>query len=220
MYSTAHGYTTAAHTTQTGVWVGEGEGEGLSITGSASENPEARPAFTSSSYPAVSPVTQSMGAPLMLRTASGNVKCKAFSAEVGLSQRSSVLGLAESSFRECTAFGQSATVGLRSCSFGLSLANVGPPYSGSLSIACGAGDAIEVSVPTAKCSVTVAAQTAGSVGFENRMTSGKNEVSASLNVTGLNYGVTSSAGKSEGVMTTCGTVGAHSGGSLTGELEL
>lgn len=87
----------------------------------------------------------------------------------------------------CEFFGEYAAVSMNGCEYVYEIENAGPPYVGSVDIACAAGKKIEIS--TTACSVKIPAQSAGgSVGYrEADAGEGESAVGFDVAATGLSY---------------------------------
>jgi hypothetical protein len=159
----------------------------------------------------------------IFHTASGNVKCA-----LAEFTETSIVGIGfgvnfafpdETLYPEyhlCKAFGQEATVEMNGGSYTITPISA---TSGSVVIKQGSV-AIEVTVPTGKCNVTISGQTpAGSLDLANIGTGSTEFVKVTATVIGIAYAVDSTNGKKEGEATTCGTVGAHTGAEYTGVVK-
>lgn len=207
---TVRGYANASFTEQSGIWASSEDG--LYLTGAGSEEEANQPKIAAEQYPAT--VSGSQSTELKFTTAAGRVKCKSVTFGAGqLSGPTAQLSLS-TTYGSCTAFGQTATISMNSCHYSLSVANAGPPYVGSLQLACSVeGDGIVVSVPSGNCSLKIPAQSIASLSLATTGSGFERHVTAGLAGEGSAYTVS-------GPGTICGVAGSHSDGTTTGGIDL
>jgi hypothetical protein len=159
-------------------------------------------------------------------TASGNVKCKK-----STFTQNNIMGTGSGTnfsiadvtaipvSTDCTAFGQAATLDMNGGAFTITPISA---TTGSVVIVQGTAP-IEITVPTGACDVTIAGQTpTGDADLANTGSGASAFIKVTLTLTGIAYTVDSTAEppKGTGVSTTCGTVGAHTGGGFTGVVNV
>jgi hypothetical protein len=157
----------------------------------------------------------------IFHTAAGNVKCKK-----ATFTQNNIMGTGSGTnfaipqlslspeYSECTGFGQPVIIHIHGGTYTVTVIST---TSGKTVIIQGSGGAIEITVPTGNCNVTIAGQTpTGSVDLANTGTGATEFVKMIATVTGIAYTVDSTNGKVAGESTTCGTVGAHTGAEYTG----
>jgi hypothetical protein len=159
------GYEDAAHLKQSGVHVTASR-DGLYIAGKKSEEKTSQPRFEAETYPAA--VFGAQTSAFKIGTSNGNIKCTAIQYSGEALATSADLSVVPD-FSGCVANGQASTVAMNSCHYAVHVANEGPPYAGSLALACskeGDGMTVSVGFPTVECTLTFPAQTMAAVTLE------------------------------------------------------
>lgn len=116
---------------------------GIYLRGEESEEEAVQPRVEADRYP-ISIVGTGQST---LGTSVGDFECEGSQLQTELIEPSNEL-IFPASHGECSALGLSVAVAENSCSYVLNVDNAGPPYSGSVDIACDEGDAIEYEVKT------------------------------------------------------------------------
>jgi hypothetical protein len=190
------------------------------------------PRFEAEKYPATVNGAQNPANKYKLEL-EGNrtLSCESAVLQGTLSASATQLGLVPS-YQSCsmTILGNQdpATVQANSCQYSLNALNVGPPYAGSLGVACSKeGDGIEIKAYASAqkqaegiplCAFTVAPQSAlKGVSLENVVSGISKGIGVSFGVTGIAYT------KTQGTVTNCGakagtTAGLTGTGTLLGQL--
>jgi hypothetical protein len=194
---------------------------GLFLTGKASEEPASQPKFEAETYPEVVLAPQSSSDKYVLSLQGREFKCGEVETGSELSGAASALSLGVT-YRDCvgTILGNPlpATIKMNSCDYALNLSNAGPPYSGTVDLACGkAGDGIEVTAYSEGkpiCAYKIGAQSGRSgVALSNFGSGSGRGVSAEFDVVGLTYT------RTEGKTLTCGAASASATYSGTTSLR-
>ncbi len=181
-------------------------GKGLLLTGEESAEAATQPHFESNSYPATL-----KGAGLESFTAAGKTaKCTSTSLQGQLAAASSQLTL-NAEFGGCLAGSSLVQVAMQSCHYTLNVLNAGPPYSGTLGVACDkAGEAITYSVyangepKTLVCTIKVGPQAAqAGLALANTGEGSERAIALEGEVKAIAYeqsGICGKASKSDGVL--------------------
>ncbi|HEY5942032.1 MAG TPA: hypothetical protein VIT89_04135 [Solirubrobacterales bacterium] len=187
-----------------GLFMAGVQSQGLRVAGSESAEPANQPRFEAEAYPAILGGEQAAAHTVMVT--SGTIKCGAFGLAGSSSAASGAVSLSPS-YTGCKAFGFNATVNTNSCQYAFKVQNAGPPYIGTLDIACSKeGDAIKV-VPTGiSCQVSIPPQSV-SVSYENVGVGPTGVVQASISTSALAYTETGAG---------CSSPGTHANGSYSG----
>jgi hypothetical protein len=176
--------------------------DGLFLAGKESGEKAAQPRIEAESYPAKVAGAQAAGTKHVLTVAGGRkIECAKVSSTGELAASSAALDL-NTTYSECTSIlagvNVGATVNMHSCHYTLGVLNAGPPYAGSLGIACSKeGDSIQIDVykegkppleANRLCSYAVGPQ-AGlkSVSLTNTGSDTERGISAAFSLTGLTY---------------------------------
>jgi hypothetical protein len=146
---------------------------------------------------------QTAGSPHLLKFGGGvrEISCSGVHLAGELSNGATELPLS-AAYSGCTSApgGLPATIGMNSCHYAAHVLNVGPPYAGSLDVACSTeGDGIEAKIYENKskyeaglplCVYKISPQGGlGSIGFENVSTGVWSGVGMNLNLTGITYSI-------------------------------
>jgi hypothetical protein len=117
----------------------------------------------------------------------------------------------QASYQQCDLGGISASVNMGSCGYSVSVANSGPPYSGSLTIQCAEpGDAVEVIAGT--CAFEIGPQGGiGGIVLATRGASAERRVLLEAASTGLSYQVTK-----DGFLCPLSGTGSFANGTFSG----
>ncbi len=122
----------------------------------------------------------------------------------------------------CKVLGRDAIIHANGCEFVYRLANAGPPYTGSLELACEAGHALELVVLSSGweseplCTLSLPGQPLGTVDYTNETGSeGDRHVKATIvtEYEQFDYSVSGGGGK-------CGVKGTHHDGEMEGAVEM
>jgi len=170
---------------------------GLFIEGAAPTQPK----LAAEEYPASysGPITKN----LVIKTESGNIECSGTVSGSSLSKAEATI-YPLLNLNNCYAFGFKATVQIGSlCWESLTLANAGPPYSGTMNLECPGGGATALSFSPQSfgvtlCTITFPKQTLGTATLENVGAGLTRHVVASVSGSGLkHYGTGSYCGTTE-----------------------
>jgi hypothetical protein len=167
---------------------------GLFLAGKESVETSQRPRLEAEKYPAL--LTSEVASTHRFDVDVESVTCKSATFGGSLSGSSNAMSV-NAEYAKCST---STAVVMNSCHYVFHVANAGPPYLGTMDIACNPGDSIELRVPF--CTVKIGPQSGLSgVGFTNEGATSSRMIKISLNVTGISYNE-------------CGT--ARTDGSYTG----
>jgi hypothetical protein len=140
-------------------------------------------AFLAESYPATI-TSERLGYQIFGLHLQNSLSCKDVEFDGTHAAAANVLSV-HPEYGRCIGFGFNVSVVTNSCDYLLNVDNAGPPYVGTLEIACDPGDAIEVTVPF--CTVEIGPQTVSGVTYENQGAGSNREVKVTFNATGLTY---------------------------------
>lgn len=161
---------------------------GLYMAGKASENPAEQPRLEAEDYPADVAGSQNAGDQLVFSANTGTASCEKVAFSASLVSQTTALPLSAQS-SGCVAFGlYNVPITMNSCKYEFNVLNAGPPYTGTMDVACSKpGDVIEIKAPG--CKVTIGAQEGlGGVTFSNSGTTGSDRrVVVDLDVKGIKY---------------------------------
>lgn len=185
-------------------------GSGVFMAGEASAEPSKQPGIEAETGSEALTVFGSLDAahPQLMTNGVREISCSAVSLSGNVVGRSKELAL-DGAYEGCTGnAATTATIAMNTCHYTLNVLNAGPPYQGSLGVACSKeGDGLELSVKavngTQICLFRVPAQTAVSgVGLTTAGSGDERAVSLSLELNGLQYttlsGTKANCGKGEG----------------------
>jgi hypothetical protein len=200
--------------TQKGVHVAAHPPVGLYVAGKKSEEEAAQPKFNAEEYPVS--ITGGQSGVNSFYTESGESSCSTVSVTGSASAATSTLTL-DPTFGGCVSLGLESTASTSGCHYVFHVTNSGPPYAGSLELACEAGHQLEFSPQSGGksiCTTAFPAQTLGTVKYENLGTgSGRYVLANNIFGSGLQYSISGGAGK-------CGKEGSHSDGEFEGGIKL
>lgn len=187
------------------------------LSGEESGEPSKQPKLNAETYPTPIVGVQSGEDPHVLKLGIREITCGSIDLDGELSAATTQVSLA-AAYGSCVATNVlPTTVSMNSCHYDLNVLNAGPPYAGSIGVACSKeGDTIEAKVWSGKasfeegkppaCVYTIAPQSGlGSVG----LTTVGLGVAVDLNLSGISYSIT-------GAPLVCGTTkygGTYVGGS-------
>lgn len=161
---------------------------GLFLTGKKSEVESEQPKFAAEHYPGLVSGKQDAGAPFSFKSAvlENKQTCGTGEANGSLPVTAAAVSLV-GTFASCKYGSESVTVKANSCSFSLSVANSGPPYTGGIGISCSkGGDAIEL--VQSNCTIKVWPQnTSSTVQYENLGSGASRTVHAAVKAEKLSY---------------------------------
>ena len=197
---------------------------GFFLAGEASAEPAKQPRFEGERSPQA--VRGQEDASVLPKFTAGKLTttCKQAEFEGTLSGAAKALGLS-ASYDECKSGTIPAVVRMNTCSYTLNALNVGPPYAGSLDVACTkVGDAIEVRTyaSVAKmeedkpiCIASIGAQTGlGNIGLANLGSGSSRAVDVTPSLSGYTYNYTR-------LSAVCpGSAGTFSDGQYVGDTTL
>lgn len=202
------GYKNAGATEQVGLHV-EDRTVGVFMIGKESAEESAQPKLDAEFHPVE--LVGGQDTQHVLTVNSRTMKCTGVELDSTASAATSDLAI-EAAYSGCTFSGLASTVSMNSCHYTLHIANAGPPYTGTMGVACAKeGDAIEIDA-AGVCKVKIAGQ-AGVAGasLANVGAGTERGVSLSLGLKGVKATVS-------GPLLTCGTNGlrdgAYSGASI------
>lgn len=131
---------------------------GFFLAGKASEKESEKPRFEAEGYSISPSGPQDPASKVTFEILNSAVSCETAQFSTSLSGPTKEIAVS-ASYSGCTNNGTATTWKMNSCRYELGLANVGPPYTGPLEVACSkAGDVIEVNV-SGSCNIKIPAQT-------------------------------------------------------------
>ncbi|HVV52163.1 MAG TPA: hypothetical protein VHO06_21015, partial [Polyangia bacterium] len=150
----------------------------------------------------------------VFHTEAGTVKCSTATFAGMTEEKVESEVTIEPTYGGCTAFGQSMIFHLNGCAYRLAEPTGTGPYHAAVAIECPTGAEIVIDVPSGNCSITVGPQSpTGSVKLEDEGTTTARSILATLELTGIAYAV-------HGPGQICGSIGPHTGASITGSVRL
>lgn len=190
---------------------------GLYLVGEKSEEKASQPRLEAETYPATVLGAQDPADQLVFGTNSGTLKCGSVAFGSSASGATTQLALT-AQYGDCwwiILFQFKTLVSMNSCHYTIDVLNAGPPYAGSLGVACGKeGDAIKVLTPG--CTFTIPPQSGlGGLALANAGAGSERNLLVDANVSGIEYTET------KGSPNTCKNGGQTSkNGTLKGGLTL
>jgi hypothetical protein len=179
--------------------------------------------FGSYPKPKSTPVTLKGSGFGVLTTKSGSFECEESTLRGAMSEAPGALSITAkqlsltAEYGKCHAFGLTSTVTMNSCHYNLGVKNAGPPFSGTLGVACEKeGDKIEYKAFTSKGALVCTAKVAAQTGLEGLSLSttgigAERGIEGGGEVKGVKYELTGS---------TCGGTSTNTDGVIKGTTTL